>query len=129
MHAKLIFSILTILLILITACTPTQQTETVEQTETAEKQSKGISAGGDNAYVRIKDYKFVPKELNVRTGTTVIWKNDDPAPHSIMTSDGNIQSNPLEQGETKTYTFDTPGTYNYICAVHPFMKGTVVVKP
>lgn len=115
-----------ILLSILPACS--QQTETAQQTETTEKQTKGISAGGDNAYVRIKDYKFVPKELNIKTGTTVTWTNNDPAPHTIMTSDGNIQSNPLEKGETKTYTFDTPGTYNYICTIHPFMKGTIIVK-
>ena len=127
MQTKITRGLLIILILTLTACS--SQTEQMQQqTETTEKQSNRISAESDNTYIRIKDYKFVPKELNIKTGTTLTWTNNDPAPHTIMTADGNIQSNPLEKGETKTYTFDTPGTYNYICGIHPFMKGTIVVK-
>lgn len=79
--------------------------------------------------IAIKNYAFSPATLSVSVGTTVTWMNDDAAPHTVTVSSGPVKfSSPtLKQGDTYTYTFTTPGTYSYYCAVHPSMTATVVV--
>ena len=40
----------------------------------------------------------------------------------------NWKPDSLAKGATFSFTFDKPGTYTYICSIHPTMKGTVIVK-
>ena len=73
---------------------------------------------------------YSPDVLNITTGTTVVWVNNDPTAHHTVTSvagNGTISSGDMAQGASFNYTFTTPGTYNYICVYHSWMKGTVVV--
>ncbi|MCC2649312.1 MAG: mauC 1 [Nitrososphaeraceae archaeon] len=56
---------------------------------------------------------YDPSPANVAVGTTVTWTNDD----DFMT-----------KGKTFSHTFDTAGTFDYYCTLHPFMIGQVVVK-
>ena len=74
----------------------------------------------------IAAFAFEPAELRVPVGTTVTWTNTDPAPHTV-TGDG-FNTGPLEPGSTGTVTFDTAGTFDYFCAIHPTMSGRVVVE-
>ena len=64
--------------------------------------------------------------MTVAVGGTVTWTNDHDQPHTA-TASGVFDTGSLAPGESKTITFDKPGTYNYICSFHPFMKGTVIV--
>jgi amicyanin len=80
--------------------------------------------------VSIKSFEFGPKAIEVKVGTTVTWTNEDGVQHNVVTEDGapeEIKGKLLNKGETFTYTFKKAGTYNYFCAPHPYMKGTVVV--
>ncbi len=77
--------------------------------------------------VAIADFAFAPQELEVLTGTTVTWTNEDWAPHTATAEDGSIDSGRLDQGATFQHTFSEPGTYAYRCSFHPGMAGTVVV--
>jgi len=78
--------------------------------------------------VKIFNYKFGPDMLTVPAGTTVIWVNKDEVPHTVMSSDKRFKSSPaLDTGDTYSYTFTTPGSYEYFCTLHPFMKGKIVV--
>ncbi len=77
--------------------------------------------------VFIKDFSFIPKTLNVKVGTTVIWTNKDSVSHTI-TSGEDFDSGNLKKGETFSYTFNKPGTFNYICTIHPYMKGKIIVS-
>jgi plastocyanin len=76
---------------------------------------------------------FSPKSVTVKPGAVVYWKNSDSAPHDA-TANKKIKGKPaFSSGSPKTTGFSakaptTPGTYAYICTVHPFMKGTLVVK-
>ncbi len=83
------------------------------------------SATGQGA-VRIADFSFQPTTLTVTPDTVVTWTNQDSAPHTA-TGD-NFDTGMLKQGDSNSVTFDTPGTYNYICTYHPAMKGSVVVS-
>jgi len=59
---------------------------------------------------------------------TVTWTNDDSMPHTVTSASSLFDSGNMNPGDTFTYTFTTPGTYQYGCSYHPWMKGTVIVK-
>lgn len=76
--------------------------------------------------VTIVDFAFGPTELDIPTGTTVVWTNEDVAPHTATAADGAFDSGRIDNGGTFSHTFDTPGEYAYHCAYHP-MVATVNV--
>ncbi|WP_406438627.1 cupredoxin family copper-binding protein [Streptomyces sp. NBC_00631] len=79
--------------------------------------------------VAIKNFAFAPATLKVPVGTTVTWTNQDTDAHTV-TSDGSggpLRSAALATHATYSYTFTEPGTYAYLCTVHPFMTATVEV--
>jgi plastocyanin len=70
----------------------------------------------------------MPAVLNVHPGTQVTVTNQDPVGHTWTSDTGAWDSGTLSQGNTYSYTFTTPGTYSYHCAIHSSMKGTVNVS-
>ncbi|MER6078453.1 cupredoxin family copper-binding protein [Streptomyces sp. NPDC001833] len=79
--------------------------------------------------VAIKNFAFAPATLKVPAGTTVTWTNQDTDAHTV-TSDGSggpLHSAALATHGTYSYTFTKPGTYAYLCTIHPFMTATVEV--
>jgi plastocyanin len=95
-------------------------------------QGKGINHPaapvGPNA-VNIDGFAFVPVTLTVKAGSTVMWTNKDEDPHTVVAGDGTFRSQALSAGGTYQFTFPAAGTFDYICSIHPFMHGTVVVTP
>jgi plastocyanin len=81
-----------------------------------------------DAKVTIDNFSFSPAPLTIPVGTTVTWTNQDDIPHSILLQQLNVKSHPLDTHDDFAYKFDKAGTYNYICGLHPFMHGQVVVK-
>jgi len=80
------------------------------------------------AKVSITNFKFDPAVLTVKAGTTVVWTNNDVVAHTVTFTD--VANSPvLGRGDTFSRTFSAAGTYSYICSIHPFMHGTVVVTP
>ena len=75
----------------------------------------------------IFDYGFAPIQVEVPVGTTVTWTNDGQVIHTTTSKDGLWDSAIMEHGDIFSYTFDTPGTYEYWCTLHPAMLGTIVV--
>jgi amicyanin len=78
--------------------------------------------------IGIKEFKYGPPSLSVPVGSTVTWVNHDEEPHTVTSATGAFSSAGLVNDDTFVQTFTKPGTYEYFCKVHPFMKGTVVVK-
>ncbi len=78
--------------------------------------------------VAITGFAFRPAEITVRAGQPVTWTNEDPAEHTVTEHDNGFTSKTLRPGGRFRIVFDRPGTYRYFCALHPEMKGTVVVK-
>lgn len=73
-------------------------------------------------------YAFMARKLTVKVGTKITWKNVSDAPHTV-TGTGSWKANlQLNQGKSVSFTFKKPGTYHYYCAIHPYMKATIVVK-
>lgn len=83
-------------------------------------------AEGENA-INILDYGFRPATLEVQAGTEVTWHNNDVLIHTVTADDGSFNSGALRPGASFTHTFEEPGTYEYFCAIHPAMTGTIVV--
>ena len=89
----------------------------------------GGTAAADPAAtdIGIVNFEFSPATLTVKVGTTVVWTNKDAIGHTVNFNSGGIDSNVLNHNDQFTYTFTTPGTYDYICSIHPFMHGSVTV--
>ena len=79
------------------------------------------------AAVDITNFAFAPANLSVTVGETVTWTNKDEEPHTVVANDGSFHSPGLDANGTYSFTFSTPGSFDYICSIHPFMRGTVVV--
>jgi amicyanin len=77
--------------------------------------------------VTIANFKFSPPTITVTAGSMVVWTNNDSVQHDITFDGGKIRSSVLNQNDTFSHTFPTAGTYHYICSIHPFMHGTVIV--
>jgi plastocyanin len=88
-----------------------------------------VAAAASTATVNIENFKFAPGALTVPAGTTVVWKNEDDSPHRIGDRTGTLKSTALDTDATFSYTFATPGEYPYICTLHPYMRGKIIVKP
>jgi plastocyanin len=81
-----------------------------------------------DAKVSIVNFMFTPEEITIAPGESVIWTNDDGAPHGLVYEDGAKGTDLLLPGASFSRQFDRPGTYDYSCAVHPYMTGRVVVR-
>ena len=74
-------------------------------------------------------FAFSPATLTVSAGTTVIWKNVSPVPHTMTTDDGTTaDSGTIAVGATFHFKFATAGSFSYHCNYHPYMKATIIVK-
>jgi plastocyanin len=78
--------------------------------------------------VAIRDFKFRPARVVVSRGTRVIWTNRDSDPHTISGKRAHWSSQALDTGQSFAAVTRRAGTFTYICTIHPFMHGTVVVR-
>jgi plastocyanin len=82
---------------------------------------------GTTGAVSIVDFGFEPADLTVAAGTTVTWTNTGAATHTVKWSDGAPESTGLTSGATYQRTFDTAGSFPYVCGIHGSMSGTITV--
>ena len=95
---------------------------------TAEDDGGGSGGTGPGTQVSMKDIKFNPGTVTIKAGGKVTWTNDDSVGHDVTADDFESGSpGGIEGGSTFSHTFKKPGTYAYVCSVHPGMKGTVKV--
>jgi plastocyanin len=80
--------------------------------------------------VKIDNFTYKPKELEIPVGTIVTWQNADDVPHTATSKDDPqvFDSGPLDTDDKFSFTFKKPGKYTYYCKVHPHMTGVVIVK-
>ena len=90
---------------------------------------EAVKAAATTSTININNFKFAPATLTVTAGTTVTWKNDDDSPHRIGDQNGTCKSAALDTDDTFSHTFAAPGEYPYICTIHPYMVGKIIVKP
>lgn len=89
---------------------------------------EGATAAGEAAAIGIDNFKFSPDSLEVAVGTEVTWTNMELSPHTVVAEDGSFESENLGDGDTFSYTFETAGTFPYICGIHTSMMGEIVVS-
>jgi plastocyanin len=95
----------------------------VPETQTA---SQDIPA--DAQTVVIANLAFDPATITVSTGTTVAWTNDDSVPHTVTSTDGAFDSGIFDPGGSFAFTFNEPGSFPYVCQLHPRMQGTITAE-
>jgi plastocyanin len=78
--------------------------------------------------VKIDNFTFAPQSITVKAGTTVTWSNDDDIPHTVASKTKLFKSKALDTGDKFSFTFTTPGAYEYFCSLHPHMTATIVVE-
>jgi plastocyanin len=86
------------------------------------------AAARSSPTVLIKDDAFSPPTLTIGAGTTVTFINEDDDAHTVTATNAGFDSKGLDTNGTWRHTFAKPGTYSYFCELHPFMRGTIVVK-
>lgn len=79
------------------------------------------------ATVHLAGQAFSPHTVTVALNGTVTWTNDDGTPHNVTSNTGAFTSPILMPGNTYSFRFTEPGTYNYVCTFHGGMSGTVIV--
>lgn len=77
--------------------------------------------------IDIKEFMFGPKDLTVAVGTKVTWVNDDQIPHTVAETHKAFRSGALDTDDSFSWVFDTPGEFEYFCALHPQMIGKIIV--
>ena len=77
---------------------------------------------------------YDPTPAKVKTSTTITWTNDDTLPHTVTSGNadtgpsGEFDSGIVMGGGSFTHTFDKAGSFDYYCALHPYMIGQVIVE-
>jgi plastocyanin len=94
------------------------------------------SAAPDSAAVVIHDggdpstWGYGPSSTTTITvGQTLTFTNSGTSPHDATSADGSWKTPLLQSGASASLTFSTPGSFNFTCVLHPWMKGTVIVTP
>jgi plastocyanin len=105
---------------------PSIPLEEVDNGGAAGAEETGTGTGSDIVNVEIRNYKYIPQNITLKVGQTVMWTNNDTVLHDVVGS--GIESDYLQKGEKFTYTFEEEGTYQYICTIHPWMEGEVIVE-
>lgn len=82
--------------------------------------------------IAISDAGFAPTESRVTVGRSVAWKNDGLQSHDVSSVGGPQSgwgSGQIGPSSTFQRIFTAPGRYDYVCSLHPTMRGRIVVEP
>lgn len=71
---------------------------------------------------------FEPGTISVQLGTTVVWKNTDASAHTVTSRTGVFDSGVMGPEEEFQFTFESQGTFEYYCKIHPVMVGGIQVQ-
>jgi len=113
--------------LLIAGCAQTtpQQPPSQQPPQTTTPPAQNPPSTASNHDVRIKGFAFSPADLPIKQGDSVIWTNEDSAPHTVKFDFK--ESSTLGMGDTFSHKFDQKGTFTYHCGIHPSMTGHITV--
>jgi len=83
---------------------------------------------GTATNTKCEDKCYTPSKLTVPVDSKVTWKNTDKTMHMASSLKGKFDAGMINSGKSSTVKFDKTGTFDYICTVHPWMKGSIIVK-
>jgi plastocyanin len=87
------------------------------------------ASSGGGSTITISNFMFMPMSISVSPGATVKVTNKDSATHTLTATGGQFNTGNITHDQTKTFKAPSkPGTYHYICSIHQFMIGTIIVK-
>jgi plastocyanin len=89
------------------------------------------SAGGSltkSSGITIDNFKFSPSTSRVAAGARVAVANNDSTAHTVTANDGSFDSGTVNPGDSTSFRAPAAGSYAYHCTIHPFMKGTLIVR-
>ena len=78
----------------------------------------------DVSTIAVRNYEFEPEAISVEVGETVTWVWEGQAPHNVV---GEGFESLAQRSRSFRHTFDQPGTYRFVCTIHPGMRGDVIV--
>jgi len=90
--------------------------------------SAGIAEPASTATIHFAGRRFSPSAITVRAGAVVTFRNDDDRAHTASATDDTFDTGVLAAGASARATLAKPGTYRYLCLIHPDMTGTITVK-
>jgi len=102
-------------------------TATPGVTAAAMSEVTAATEGADVVEVIIDAFSFMPQVLDIKASTTVVFINREEYEHTA-TAVGTprlFDSGTLDTDDRHMVTFDMPGTYEYVCLLHPMMTGTI----
>ena len=123
---------------------------TVTMNMTTENQTisnTGTQSSSNSTVIVIQNFAYNPAQLSVTAGTTVTWINQDTVGHTVTEGDPDSPKSPAQRvfdsshgteganvitippGKSYSFTFTTPGEYDYYCIPHPYMRGHITVVP
>ena len=95
-------------------------------------QSSSVTVTGGSSptthYIDIQNMAYSPASITINVGDTIVWENKDSGAHTVTANDGSFDSGYMGSGATFSFTFTSPGTFDYDCAYHSSMTGTVIVQ-
>lgn len=86
------------------------------------------AAGARAWQVEMRDFGFSPMLVEVAVGDSLVWVNRDVVPHTAASLAGDWDTGHMRMSEQRIWIASEPGQYEYVCAYHPTMRGTVVVR-
>ena len=115
------------MLLLGISCYNTAEQAVAEKTTSTEKEVAETEVEPETGLeVIIESFAFDPSDLTIKAGDTVTWKQIDGVIHTVKIDA--VESDNLSNGDTFNFTFDDAGTYEYICGIHPYMHGKIIVE-
>jgi plastocyanin len=107
-----------------------------DQPASAATQEQAQAHGHDGPQVAIAEgsweskqkQSYIPGEVSVAAGSEVAWVNEDSVAHTVTEKGGLFDSSIVAAGATWSHKFDDAGTFDYYCALHPWMEGKVAVE-
>ncbi len=112
---------------------PTSNTSSTSGTtpasSTSSDNSNSSSQSEASGKVSMVNMAFTPSQVTINKGQTVTWANNDSVAHTVTVDSGEgPNSQPIQPGESFSYTFKNTGSFQYHCTIHSAMHGTIVVR-
>jgi plastocyanin len=92
---------------------------------TAAEGAQPVAAAAGGGTVKMAGLSFAPGTLTVARGTTVVFDNDDTAPHTVTARSGGVDSGVLDPG--KQFSLAVTDGFDYFCSIHPSMTAKIAV--
>jgi len=123
------YTLITSLLVIVLASLVLLQTHTYVSSAASGANVVHVSIIPGAGYNR-SSLGYSPDVIHVVIGVnnTVVWTNNDNVTHTVTSTTNVFNSGLLAPGQSWNYTFTYPGTFDYYCTIHPWMKGTVIVE-